>query len=265
MTRIVILEANSKEMVDSRRAAGGRLPTGLFSDVIKQFAPDVEVIPTEPYRGDFDAGLLLEVDGAIFTGCGVAWSVDEPEGRLLTDACEQVFGAGIPTYGSCNGLQMAAHLLGGSVRYSPNGLEVGLAKDLQLTKAGQTHPLMVGRSSGFAVPCIHRDEVDRLPDGAELLVTNAHSQVQGFAYDRQGVSFWGVQYHPEYPADYIGEILGFIDAAGGDADLNLMRDMNALQTDREVASKHGTSCDAQKAENRTLEVQNWLRRIEAAA
>ena len=265
MTRIVILEANSKEMVDSRRATGGRLPTGLFTDVIRQFAPEVQVIATEPYRGDFDAGILSEVDGAIFTGCGVAWSVDEPEGRVLAEACEQVFDAGIPTYGSCNGLQMAAHLLGGSVRYSPNGLEVGLSKNLQLTEAGQTHPLMAGRSHGFAVPCIHRDEVDRLPDGAELLVTNAHSQVQGFAYDRQGVSFWGVQYHPEYPADYIGEILGFIAATGGDADLNLKQDMETIEKDEAVALKHGTLSQAQKAEIRTLEVQNWLRRIEAAA
>ncbi|MEM0977974.1 MAG: type 1 glutamine amidotransferase [Pseudomonadota bacterium] len=265
MKRVVILEANSKEMVDSRHAAGGRLPTGLFTDVIRQYAPNIEVIPTEPYRGDFDAGILSEVDGAIFTGCGVAWSVDEPDGRLLAEACEEVFKAGLSTYGSCNGLQMAAHLLGGAVRYSPNGLEVGLAKNLSLTNAGRTHPMMAGRSDGFAVPCIHRDEVCKLPDGAELLVTNAHSQVQGFAYEGQGVSFWGVQYHPEYPADYIGEILGFIYAAGGGTDLELMRDMNAMEKDDAVASNHGTSSKAQRAETRTLEVQNWLHRIGAAA
>lgn len=259
--RVIILEANSVEMVDARRAAGGRLPTGLFQDVLGAFAPEVEVITTEPYRGDFHTGLLDGVDGAIFTGCGVAWSVDAPEARPLARACEAVFEAGIQTYGSCNGLQMAAHLLGGAVRASPNGVEVGLAQNIELTPEGVVHPMMAGRRNGFAVPCIHRDEVTRLPDGAELLASNAHSDVQAFSYEGGGVSFWGVQYHPEYPADYIGEILGFIERAGGQIDEELMADMNTIAQDGQVAARYSVALEMMSAPIRSLEILNWLKSL----
>ena len=102
----------------------------------------------------------------------------------------KVFEAGLPTLGSCNGMQLAASVLGGQSSASPNGREDGLARDVTLTEAGRAHPFMAGRIDGYAAPCVHRDEVSRLPDGAVVLATNNHSEVQAFAYENDGIRFW---------------------------------------------------------------------------
>ena len=61
---------------------------------------------------------------------------------------EQVFTHAKPVWGSCNGLQLAAVVLGGSVAASPNGIEIGLAKDMMKTTDGQAHPMLAAREEG---------------------------------------------------------------------------------------------------------------------
>ena len=116
------------------------------------------------------------------------------------------FAAGLPVIGSCNGMQLAASILGGSTAESP-GREDGPAGNIKLTDAGKTHPMMVGREDGYAVPCTHRDEVVRLPDAAVLLAGNDRA-VQAFAVEQDGIHFWGMQYHPEFDVGFVGKYLG---------------------------------------------------------
>ena len=35
------------------------------------------------------------------------------------------------------------------------------------------------------------------------LAGNSHSSVQAFAIDRDGIDFWGMQYHPEFSPSYV--------------------------------------------------------------
>ena len=44
---------------------------------------------------------------------------------------------------------------------------------------------------------MHRDEVLDLPTGAMCLSSNEHSDYQSVVFEKQGIHFWGVQYHPE--------------------------------------------------------------------
>ena len=99
------------------------------------------------------------------------------------------FAVGLPTIGSCNGMQLAASVLGGSSTASPNGREDGLSGDIRLTNAGRNHVMMAGREDGYAVPCTHRDEVVRLPEVGVRLAGNGHSAVQAFAIDCDGIDF----------------------------------------------------------------------------
>ena len=258
MTRIVILEANTPDIVDHRRSKGITTAAECYQIAFRDFGADVDSMIVEPYRDGFSAADLEGADAAIFTGSGVAWSVDGPEGKVYLDACQMVFDAGLPTFGSCNGLQMASVLLGGTVQHSPNGLEVGVARALTLTDAGRSHAMMAERDDGYCVPCIHRDEVGRLPDGAELLAGNEHSPVQAFSYKGNGVDFWGVQYHPEMTATNVAEMLqDRLDPFENEEEV-LIRDLLALETSDEIAERHGTTSEAQRAETRALELRNWV-------
>ena len=188
MTTILILEGNTPDMV-----AGGQMASGGFVQSFAVLAPEASVKILNPYARAFSAHVLEGISGVVFTGAGVAWSTDAPEAAPLRHWMEGVLKAGLPIWGSCNGMQLAAVVLGGAVGASPNGIEVGVAREVQLTEAGASHDMLAGRSSGFAVPCIHRDEVLRLPEGAELLAGNAHSPVQAFAYEQGGVRVWATQ------------------------------------------------------------------------
>ena len=263
MTRVAILEANTPDIVDGRRLAGVPTAAECYDIAFRDVGVEVDTAILEPYRQGLGTAELDGFDAAIFTGSGVAWSVDATEGRVYLEACQKVFDFGLPVFGSCNGLQMAAVLLGGSIRYNENGLEVGLAKGLHLTEHGQSHPMFEGRTDGYAVPCIHRDEVDRLPHGAQLLARNDHTLVQAFAYVGNGVDFWGTQYHPEYTAGIIGQFLeSRLEVF--DTDRNaLVADLFSLEQNDDIAARHCSTVEAQRAPTRTLELQNWLKHIQS--
>jgi len=193
-----------------------------------------------PYLGQ---ALPDEVfDGVVFTGSAVAWCVDAPEGQALRDMWRQVTRWKVPIWGSCNGMQLAAFMLGGICAASPHGDEEGLAEAITLTDIGREHPMMQGRAGLFRAPCVHRDEVQRLPNGALLLAGNAHSPVQAFTYETADISFWGTQYHPEFSRADVATWLA---------------DRGKSLPDSEEQDGQGDLALA----TRTLELQNWLAHV----
>jgi GMP synthase (glutamine-hydrolysing) len=56
--------------------------------------------------------------------------------------------------------------------------------------------MFAGKGAVFDAPCIHYDEVTRLPDNATLLASNAHSVVQAAVVPVGRSEVWAVQYHP---------------------------------------------------------------------
>lgn len=197
---IIIFEGNSPQLLANNRRAGIDLSATHYGRALQACNSAVTYEVAEPYQEDFslESLNLAKFDGVVFTGSGVSWSTQDHQCLPQQKAMEAVFRAQLPTLGSCNGMQLAATVLGGSVRASPNGRELGVARDIQLTEFGSSHAYHLGRKSGFCSPCIHRDEVHKLPVGAELTATNNHSQVQAMVYEKDGIQFWGTQYHPEY-------------------------------------------------------------------
>ncbi|MEH6359914.1 MAG: type 1 glutamine amidotransferase [Amylibacter sp.] len=257
MLTILILESNTPQMVDADRARGQAISADHYMAALKANAPDLQIRVVEPYRKPLTPADLDGADGVVFTGSGVNWSTDAPEAAALRGAGEMVFNTGLPTIGSCNGLQLAATLLGGEVGASPKGMEIGLARDIELTAEGRLHPMMQGRRDEFCVPCVHRDEVQRLPDGAVLIAGNAHSPVQAMTYHANGVDFWGMQYHPELPtvaiADYVQDRDSLF-AKGA----NLAADLRVAGTDMSAAMRLGCTPDDLREPVRTTELANWL-------
>jgi GMP synthase (glutamine-hydrolysing) len=55
-----------------------------------------------------------------------------------------------------------------------------------------------GKAPVFDAACIHYDEVIRMPEGATLLASNAHSEIQAAVIPLGSREVWAVQYHPEF-------------------------------------------------------------------
>lgn len=250
MSKILIVESNTPEM----NAVGG-VAAGGFIRTILGARPATEISVASPYGAPLRRALFDEVDGVIFSGSAVAWATDAPEAEGLRNAMEEAFAAERPVWGSCNGLQLAAVVLGGAVGASPKGHEVGLALDLALTESGARHPMMAGRADGFAVPCVHRDEVQRLPEGAVLLAGNAHSPVQAMSYQKGGVDFWGTQYHPELAASDVG---GYLDRSIFEKERHMKPDLMAADFDGDAAARLGAPEGALLLDTRARELLNWL-------
>ena len=173
-------------------------------------APSVRIV-----AGDYDrwfvralgaAGLRFRVvdapageeipDGAdaiVVTGSPSSVIEDAPWMRRAGDRICDLAAGGVPVLGVCFGHQLLARAYGGEVERSPRGRELGTVA-CRLTPAGRGDPLFRGIPDRFAVQATHEDHVARLPPGAELLATNAHSQVQAFAIGR---TVRAVQFHPE--------------------------------------------------------------------
>lgn len=253
MLHILIVDSDPEALNARNTAAVGHTTGEGYAQALRHCRDDLEVTIIAPYDDD-NVPPLDGFDGVVFTGSGVAWCTDDPQARPLAQVMERCFAEGLPTLGSCNGMQLAATVLGGSNRASPNGREDGLARNVQLTQAGHMHPFLAGRTDGYAVPCVHRDEVDRLPYGATVLASNSHSAVQAFVYEQDPIRFWGVQYHPEYTLPFIG---GRVRAWGRLPETEAT-DLAQADTDPAAAARLGVRFEDMQSDVRLTELRNWL-------
>ncbi len=228
MAQILIIDSNPMALNDAIVGAGSLGLGDGYARAVHACDGSAATVICAPYDGD-PAPSLDGMDGVIFTGSNVAWDTQDSRAEPLAQIMRDVFAAGLPVIGSCNGMQLAATVLGGFCAASPNGVEEGLARDIALSEAGCAHPMMAGRAAPYSATCVHRDEVTRLPEGAVVLASNAHTHVQAFAYEQNGIRFWGTQYHPEYALGDVAAILRM--GAGWSAEQCNALDAEALNTD----------------------------------
>ena len=186
--------------------------------------------------------------------------------EVLNDAAA----TGLPVFGSCWGLQIAVMAAGGQVEYSPKGREVGIARKIAPNEAGRSHPLLRGKGPAFDAPCIHYDEVSRLPDDAILLASNAHSKVQAAIVPLLKSEVWAVQYHPEFDLDQLVQLYilyaedmieqGFF--ADRPALDNYVSNLSALAADpanQGLGWQLGMDIDITDPKRRRAEIINWVK------
>lgn len=251
MTTILIIESNTPDLL-----AIGKSASVLFLRTFQALDPALTLKVVCPYAGPISPDVYEGVDGIVYTGSAVEWSTDAPESAPLRDEMARSFQQGRPVWGSCNGMQLAADVLGGGTGDSPNGVEFGLAKAVSTTEQGAQHDMMAGRTASFDVPCIHRVEVQKLPKDAVLIAGNAHSPVQAMAYEANGIDFWGTQYHPEMCLRDLSPLAAAIDLAS---------DLGVADQDEGAAARLGTSPKAMSLHNRARELVNWLDHVKARA
>jgi GMP synthase (glutamine-hydrolysing) len=224
---------------------------------------------------DLDSALptgtaLTSYDAVIWTGSDLTiYHTDDERVTRQVELARAIFEAGIPMYGSCWGIQMAAYAAGGDVRKNPRGREWSIARDIRLTDAGREHPLMRGKPDVFNGFIMHLDEVVSLPPGATLLATNGHTHVQALEVRHKNGIFWATQYHPEYTLYEMARLIraraqplvkeGFFETE--DAVLAYARDMFALSenpADESLRQQFDVGDDITDDEIRQAELRNWI-------
>jgi len=253
---IVIVEANTPARIAAARTRGLPSMAQAYAGALTRLCPGVPTRIQAPHAGDrLD---ISAASGVIFTGSTEDFAPSDPIAAPQRAAMEAALSSGLPVFGSCNGMQLAALVLGGSLETSPT-FELGLARDITLTEVGRVHPIYAEKPSVFAAPALHRDRVGRLPAAGVCLAGNAHSPVQAFAYETQGVQFWGTQYHPELSPSQVADIFaareGIFDQAA-----DLVPDLRAIAAgDRQAAARWGTTPEAQADRTRMSELAAFLR------
>lgn len=201
MTHLVLLEGNVAAKRARAAQLGVRDSSVIYAEAIRRHFPDVELDIVNGADEDwcFPEGRgWADYDGLVVTGSSLhAYDRDfavTNQIAMIADAGNH----GLPIFGSCWGLQIAVMAAGGLVEYNPRGREVGICRKIAPTEAGRGHAMFRYKPPVFDAPCIHYDEVTRLPEGASLLASNVHSKVQAALVPLGKSVVWAVQYHPEF-------------------------------------------------------------------
>jgi GMP synthase (glutamine-hydrolysing) len=201
----------------------------------------------------------------VFSGSPLHILDRTPEVTRQIDFARAAFTAGLPAWGSCWGLQLAAVALGGTVRRNPRGRELGVARAITATAAGRSHPLLTTRPSVFDALCSHIDELEQLPPGADVLAQNQLCAIQALAVELPSESIF-----PEFTllvaAGLIEMRAASLVAEGFGRDcaelVAMARDFRTLHAEserRDLAWRYGIGPEILDPVRRTAEIGNWLR------
>jgi len=200
--RFLVIDGYSKASRDDLDAAGMQYAWKLYGDMLQRNLPGAEYDVLLP--SDFGVQMpgekeLEKYSGILWTGCNL--SIYDEENSSVSnqiELAELCYEIGIPSFGSCWGLQMSVVAAGGKVAPNPRGKEMGLARKIKLTGEGENHPMFQGKPSVYEAYISHDDMVTEIPEGGVILAGNDFTPVQALAVTHKKGTFWSVQYHPEY-------------------------------------------------------------------
>lgn len=274
--RILVIDGYPKDdrvnLANCGMGTAGDLYMAMLGRLCPQARFDV-LFPSDP-----DAKLAPGVEighyhGVAWTGCSLTIhnAADERVKRHI-ELARAAYRAGVPQYGTCWGIQIAAVAAGGTVAANPRGREMGLARKITLTPAGRGHPFFEGKPASFDGFVSHFDEVTHLPAGGEVLAGNAFTRVHALAVHHGKGAFWGLQYHPEYDLYQMARLMycrrqaltkeGFFKDEAGALDMVAKYEqLNADPADKALAWTLGVEDDILVDAVRQAEPRNWLERL----
>lgn len=213
---------------------------------------------------------LSDFDGVWISGSPLnAYHMHEPAVRRQVELARDIWDLGIPTFGSCWGLQVMTAALGGVVHLNPRGREIGIARLITLSEVGRKHAMFRDKPVAFDALCTHEDEVATLPACGTVLASNRMSRIQAAVFTEGSRSFWGVQYHPEMEFAHIAAIITMraerhmregLARTRDDVDRQVddFRQLHVDASRKDLAWTYGVGVDILDPVIRTLEFRNWL-------
>jgi GMP synthase (glutamine-hydrolysing) len=271
MTRILIIDGNTAETRAKHVAVGGIASGDGYAATLKRLKPGIEcdIVHPADAEPELPAGVALaDYAGAAITGSALNIYSLEPAVERQIDLVKAVFAAGVPTFGSCWGLQVGVTAAGGSVVRNPRGREFGFGRRITLTSPGRDHAMFQGKPEVFEACTVHVDTVDSLPPGSTPLAHNDMGLQAAEIRHKHGV-FWGVQYHPEYSCAEIAamarryaDVLIRDKLVKDQAELDsLAADLVALNDnpdDARLAWRFGVGTSITDTSIKLAELRNWL-------
>jgi GMP synthase (glutamine-hydrolysing) len=183
----VVLVVQHQQLVPPGWVGEWLTEEGLLLDVRHPYAE-------EPLPDD-----LREHDGLLVLGGQMGANDDDayPWLSATKDLIRCGAECGVPVLGICLGHQLAAVALGGEVVVNATGKRRGV---LDTSWADEVADDEVLGACGPRAVFWHRDVVTRLPEGTRVL---ARAQTGELVAARYAPTVWGVQCHPEAPADIV--------------------------------------------------------------
>lgn len=277
MPKYLIAQSELPEERERRRQRAGKSAGETYRATLEQLYSGATVEIASPADADaprLTASDIAGYDAVFLTGSPMHVYNETPEVDRQLDFMRAVFASGVPSFGSCAGLQVAVVAAGGRVRKMRERLEAGIARRITATDAGRAHPMLADRAPSWDAPAIHGDEVEALPSGGVLLATNGVTTVQAAEIRHGRGVFWGVQYHPELSLEEIAVALraqaGDLVEAGlarCEEDVARLSDdlvaLNGRPADAALRWRLGVDDEFTQERRRRREIVNFLRHAPA--
>jgi GMP synthase (glutamine-hydrolysing) len=272
--RILILDGNTAAVRAKLKAAVGYDSGAGYARMLQRLVPNIECEIVRAADGPValpNGTALPDYDGCVMTGSALNVYDGGPAIDRQIQLVTATLAAGLPFFGSCWGLQVAAVAAGGRVEANPLGREFGYGRRIALTPEGRRHPMFAGKPEVFEAPTIHRDVVTALPPGATCLASNEMG-LQAASFDFGNGTVWGVQYHPEYDhidiaavsRRYAAALIGdgtFADESAIDRYASDLEQLQNDPTNRSLVFRYGLGPAMTDETLRRLEISNWLRSV----
>ncbi|MGE0489917.1 MAG: type 1 glutamine amidotransferase [Vulcanimicrobiota bacterium] len=210
MGKFLIVDGYPAEGREQLVSVGVRPAWKMFADMLERhngghghevlYPSDQPDLPSQDELGQFA--------GVMWTGCSLCihTPADERVDRQV-ELSRRAFAAGVPQYGSCWAIQIAAVAAGGRVQANPRGREVSVARKIRLHEAGLSHPMFAGKPAVFDAFISHLDEVIDPPEGSQVLGGNDFTAIQAMTVRYLKGDFWATQYHPEFSLVDMGRLI----------------------------------------------------------
>lgn len=285
MLHLLVADGNDRSGRANHVSGTGVTSAEAYAEVLRQISPGVGCTLINP--ADADAALspgttLAGFDALFLTGSTLHVCDESDAVRRQIALVRDALAAGLPVFGSCWGVQVAAVVAGGHAARNPKGPEYGFSRDLVRTEAGRAHPLLAGRGERFDAPAMHLDAVITPPAHATVLAGNGVLSVQAIEIRHGAGVFWGTQYHPELDLDALAAMLRL--SADDVVEAGALPDRAAVEAyaadlcrihanpegQRDLIARHRLGPELLEPARRRAEIGNFLDRlvrprVEAAA
>lgn len=172
----------------------------MFADLLQTHDRNIEISIYDLTDDQFPVDLTA-CDGYLITGSKFSAYDDIPWIQKTKNLVNNLYQAKIPTIGICFGHQIIAEALGGKVeRATDKGWGVGVHNWKVINKQnwmGSNIP------DSISMLASHQDQVVKLPEGAELIVSSNFCPIAGFLKD----SILTLQGHPEFSKAYLTSLI----------------------------------------------------------
>ena len=274
--RFLIIDGYTKEARDQLQSGGASLAAHLYKKMLLKCSPvttqcDI-IFPADPGVNLPSGEAIQNYHGIAWTGCSSCIYSGKPDVEIQIEFARECFRYGIPAFGSCWAAQIAVVAAGGKVELNPKGREMGIARDIQLTSEGSSHPLYFGKQEIFDAFTSHDDEITVLPDEGIRLSGNEFTSVQSVAVSYKNSEFWAVQYHPEYDLHEMARLMFcrmekliklnfFKSEHEGLAYIDQLELLHNEPSRADIASELKVKPDISDDSIRTIEVKNWINHL----